>query len=155
MNFDKEKLIPLDGIIDNLKKAEGENLTANDILNAINKLTELHSQLSRYEELQKKKADAIRQQEEEEKLRLAEDERISEITEMELPLDFENAFANDERAKNVEVSSSADALILSLTTLGRVDIEYMAEITNKPFTEVIDDLKGSIYQNPDTWEECF
>ena len=155
MKFDNEKLIPLDGIIDNLKKARGENLTANDILNAINKLTELHGQLSRYEELQKKKAEAIRQQEEEEKLRLAEDERISKITEMELPLDFENAFANDERAKNVEVSSSADALILSLTTLGRVDIEYMAKITNKPFTEVIDDLKGSIYQNPDTWEECF
>ena len=74
MNFDKEKLIPLDGIIDNLKKARGENLTANDILNAINKLTELHGQLSRYEELQKKKAEAIRKQEEEEKLRLAEDE---------------------------------------------------------------------------------
>ena len=52
MNFDKEKLIPLDGIIDNLKKAEGEDLTANDILNAINKLTQLHGQLSRYEELQ-------------------------------------------------------------------------------------------------------
>ena len=51
--------------------------------------------------------------------------RIKEITCMDLPMDFENCFASDTRAAGVIAESSADGLILSLSNLGRVDIEYI------------------------------
>jgi hypothetical protein len=47
--------------------------------------------------------------------------------------------------------STADALILSLTTKGCVDIDYIAALTGEDIKSVISSLKGSIYQNPDTW----
>ena len=54
-------------------------------------------------------------------------------------------------AKNVKVESLSDGLIASLNVLGKVDIEFIAEITSKTNREVIEALKGSIYQNPNTW----
>ena len=51
--------------------------------------------------------------------------------------------------------SVSDGLIMSLTQLGRVDIEYIAGLTSKTRPQVISELKGSIYQNPDTWDECY
>ncbi|SCW68767.1 Helicase conserved C-terminal domain-containing protein [Ruminococcaceae bacterium YRB3002] len=80
---------------------------------------------------------------------------VEEVTSMELPMDWENLYASDERAKGVHADSIPDALILSLTTLGCVDIEYMAEITGEGLKTVINALKGAIYQNPETWGECF
>ena len=50
---------------------------------------------------------------------------------MELPLDWDNAFNMDSRTQGVHVESASDALIMSLTNLGRVDIEYMSSITGK------------------------
>ena len=47
--------------------------------------------------------------------------------------------------------STADALILSLTTKGCVDIDHIAALTGEDIKSVISSLKGSIYQNPDTW----
>ncbi len=80
---------------------------------------------------------------------------IDEVTCMDLPLDWENVFNGDERTKGVHVDSIPDALVMSLTTLGRVDIEYISSITGVEYKTVICTLKGSIYQNPDTWGECF
>ena len=74
---------------------------------------------------------------------------------MDLPLDWENAFDTDDRTKDVHVDSASDALIMSLSTLGRVDIEYMASISGLEYKTVIGMLKGAIYQNPETWKECF
>lgn len=54
-----------------------------------------------------------------------------------------------------EVESVADALIMSLSERARVDIEYIASLTGKSMKSVILELEGSIYQNPDTWEECY
>lgn len=85
----------------------------------------------------------------------AEAARIAEITSMDLPLDWENAFLDDPRAAGVHTDSIPDALVLSLTTLGRVDIEYIATITGEDCKTVITALRGSIYQNPETWDECF
>ena len=84
-----------------------------------------------------------------------EEKRIEEINCMDLPLDWENAFAQDERTASVACESAADGLILSLNNLGRVDIEYISQITGKDCKTVISALKGSIFQNPDTWDECF
>lgn len=83
------------------------------------------------------------------------DRHIENVTCMDLPLDWTNAFSTDERATDVSAKTPADGLILSLNNLGKVDIEYISQITGVSCKEVISALKGSIYQNPDTWEECF
>ncbi len=80
---------------------------------------------------------------------------VEEVTSMDLPLDWNNLFANSEETKGVFAENSSDGLVLSLNNLGRVDIEYIAEITGLECKQVINDLKGSIYQNPSTWGECF
>ncbi len=45
--------------------------------------------------------------------------------------------------------------MLSLANLGKVDIEYIAAISGSDLKTVIQTLRGSIYQNPATWNECF
>ena len=80
---------------------------------------------------------------------------VEEVTSMDLPLDFENCFADDERAAGLHADGVADGLILSLHNLGRVDVEYIASVTGLGYKEVITSLKGSIFQNPLTWGECF
>ncbi|WP_251198435.1 SNF2-related protein [Anaerotardibacter muris] len=93
--------------------------------------------------------------EQEKKAREAHQEEVDRVTKMDLPLDWENVFNGDARAKDVHAESHADALVLSLAHLGRVDIEYMAQISNSDMRSVILDLKGSIFQNPETWEACW
>ncbi len=83
------------------------------------------------------------------------EEKVNGIKAMELPVDFENAFKSDERARNTLLDSVADGLVMSLHELGRVDIEYIAEVTARELREVILELKGAIYQNPDAWGGCF
>lgn len=83
-----------------------------------------------------------------------EEARVKSIVDMELPLDYENVFLSEETIER-KVETSADGLILSLSNLGKVDIEYISAICNKKPQTVIKELKGSIYQNPETWEECF
>ncbi len=80
---------------------------------------------------------------------------VKEVTCMDLPLDWNNVFNSDVRSRGVHVDNIPDALVLSLSTLGRVDIEYISSITGANYKTVISTLKGSIYQNPETWNECF
>ncbi|MBE6958024.1 MAG: hypothetical protein E7447_02580 [Ruminococcaceae bacterium] len=82
-------------------------------------------------------------------------DHIQEVTSMDLPMDWENLFAGDVRAEGVHADSIPDGLILSLSNLGRVDMEYISSITGADLKTVISTLKGSVYQNPDTWDECF
>lgn len=112
---------------------------------------------------------AARQRERTERLRIEKEERerkereererqarhVDEVTCMDLPLDWENVFNGDERTQGIHVDSIPDALVMSLTTLGKVDIEYISSITGVEYKTVISTLRGSIYQNPDTWGECF
>ncbi len=77
---------------------------------------------------------------------------------IDLPLDWGSAFGADAGAaqqqtteKLQKTGSVSDALIKSLTTLGRVDIKYISDLTGKTNDEVIDSLRDAIYQNPDTW----
>lgn len=57
----------------------------------------------------------------------------------------------------VEVSESAetlaDGLISCLNTLGRVDVPYIAVACGKTCEEVVEGLKGAIFQNPETWDK--
>ena len=80
---------------------------------------------------------------------------MSEITSMDLPLEWANSYAGTEAAAGIVSQSAADALILSIHNLGRVDIEYISMICGQSCKEVITALKGSLFQNPDTWQECF
>lgn len=88
-------------------------------------------------------------------LKVENEKHVEEVTCMDLPLDWTNVFSSDERATDISAESPADGLVLSLNNLGRVDIEYIAQITGLSYKEVITALKGSIYQNPDSWNECF
>ena len=102
-----------------------------------------------------------RRREKEESERKAREEKeikeahVREVTCMDLPLDWENAFNQDVRTQGVHAESIPDALIMSLNTLGKVDIEYISSVTGADYKTVISTLKGSIYQNPLTWNECF
>lgn len=81
-------------------------------------------------------------------------ERAREISAMELPLDYVNSYAEDHRA-NIHCDSISDALFVSIDSLGLVDIEFIASITGEEMSTVIETLKGTIYQNPLHWNECF
>ncbi len=83
------------------------------------------------------------------------DKHVAEVTCMDLPLDWENSFSGDDRTAGVHTESIPDALVISLNTLGKVDIEYISSVTGESCKTVIETLKGSIYQNPETWNECF
>lgn len=102
-------------------------------------------------------AEEIRLQEEKEKAEAEarHKEHVGEVTSMDLPLEWENAFEKDERVCGIHADSIADGFIDSLANLGRVDIEYISLITGESYKKVISALRGSIYQNPETWEECF
>lgn len=80
-------------------------------------------------------------------------QELQELTSMDLSMDWGDLLDTGDGARDVQAKSISDGLILSLTTLGRVDIEYIASITGAECGTVTDNLKGSIYQNPDTWEE--
>ncbi len=77
-----------------------------------------------------------------------------QATFMDLPLTWDDAFSVDSDIYNNEGKLSIpDALIRSLSNLGRVDIEYIMEISKEDYLAVVTTLKGSIFQNPDKWNE--
>ncbi|MBR4759939.1 MAG: DEAD/DEAH box helicase family protein [Lachnospiraceae bacterium] len=86
---------------------------------------------------------------------IEDDDHVQDVTCMDLPMDWENLFDQDERTKDVHYDSIPDALTHCLLTLGRVDIEFIASITGADYKTVINTLAGVIYQNPETWGECF
>ena len=65
---------------------------------------------------------------------------------MELPVDYQNSYLDGNG--NQQADSTFDALLLSLDSLGMVDIEYIASLTGEDLKTVISNLKGTIYQNP-------
>ncbi|MBR3640438.1 MAG: DEAD/DEAH box helicase family protein [Oscillibacter sp.] len=127
--------------------------------------TELETMIRRLREAQsaaREREEAERRRAEQEEQRRLERERrekkrrhVQSVTAMRLPPDHENAFLADARAQGVHAGSVSDALILSLTTLGKVDIEYISAVTGEDYGSVIRTLKGAVYQNPETWGECF
>ena len=132
-----------------------EGFSSDDFGKAISKLQKAQSKAIEREENErrrKEKEEAERKAREE---KARQDAHIQEVTCMDLPLDWNNVFNSDVRTQGVHTDSISDALILCLSTLGKVDIEYIASITGVDYKTVISTLKGSIYQNPLTWGECF
>ena len=143
-----------DDFIGELKK-DGVSVSSSDITELIKKLTTARDSVKRREDEERSrraKEEAQRKAEEE---RLRKEQHIQEVTSMDLPLDWENAFNQDVRTQGIHADSISDGLIYSLSNLGRVDIEYISSITGEDYKTIIGALKGSIYQNPETWGECF
>lgn len=143
--------------IDDLLGAKGplKRLSSDELAEIIEKLQEVKhlAQKRESDEQKKKKLEEFKQREAEAQQKKAV--HIREVTCMDLPLDWENAFASDVRTQGVHTESIPDALIMSLNTLGKVDVEYISSVTGADYKTVISTLKGSIYQNPLTWNECF
>ena len=100
-----------------------------------------------------KELNTIKTNIEEEKKR--REKEIEDITSMTLSLDWNNVFDDSPITEGVHVESISDALISSLNNLGCVDVEYIAKVSSSTLHEVIYKLKGSIYQDPRKWNECF
>jgi len=110
--------------------------------------------LAREKEEKRRREEEERKKKEEQK-RQKEEEHIKKVTSMDLPLSWENIFSSDERTQGVHADSISDGLIMSLANLARVDIEYISSITGEDYKTVICALRGSIFQNPEAWDECF
>ena len=120
-----------------------------------------------YEKAEKERREEEKRRKEVERQRLLEEERqrieaerkhnehVKNVTSMELSLDWNNVFNNSPLTEGVYAESIPDGYVKCLNNLGRVDIEYIASITGADYKTVIQALKGSIYQNPETWNECF
>lgn len=129
--------------------------SSDEIEEVIGKLRAAKRTAEKHEENERrrrKKEELERKAREEEEKKEA---HIREVTCMDLPLDWENAFNQDVRTQGIHADSISDGLIFSLSNLGRVDIEYISSITGEDYKTIIGVLKGSIYQNPETWGECF
>lgn len=152
--IDSSQLSLFDDLLSELSKAESQ-FSSEQIAKAIDRLKKVQEAAKKRESQQKiqqlKEAAAQKAKEAERH----KEQHIQKVTSMDLPMDWENLFAGDPRAEGVHADSIPDGLILSLANLGRVDIEYIASITGADLKTVILTLKGSIYQNPDTWNECF
>lgn len=152
-NPEADQITLFDELMEILKK--NGRITSGDVAAVAKKLNKAkRTAEKRGQEAQRLQEEAERQRREEEERRQQE-EHVRQVTSMDLPLDWENLFAGDARAEGIHAESISDGLILSLSNLGKVDIEYIASITGEDLKTVIRTLKGSIYQNPDTWEECF
>ena len=71
---------------------------------------------------------------------------------VDLPLDLNDL---NEENNDVHYDNVADALVYCLSTYGKVDIKYISQITKCTYKTVIMELKGAIYQNPETWNEFY
>ena len=83
--------------------------------------------------------------------------------EIDLSLDWEEVFAEgidipqeisddgDETGINYTISIP-DSLIISLSNKGKVDMPYMCELTGEDVYTIIDELYGSIFQDPCLWD---
>ena len=68
-------------------------------------------------------------------------------------VDFSNIFASINSNNDIKAQSISDGLILSLSNRGKVDIPYICDICQKDKYEVLQELRGAIFQNPSTWNE--
>ena len=141
-----------DGLLDSLE-SDLISVPSSAITKMLNRLSKARDNAKEQEEKKRRKELEAKRKAEEEKKR--QEAHIAEVTSMDLPLDWENVFNTDSRTQGVHADSVSDGLIMSLSNLAKVDIEYISAITGEDYKTVISALKGSIYQNPETWNECF
>lgn len=137
------------------KQQSLKQMSSDELANIIGKLQKEKSFAQKREKADRERREREEARRREEEKKRQKDAHIQEVTSMDLPLDWENAFNQDVRTQGVHTDSISDGLILSLSNLGMVNIEYISAITGENYKTIICALKGSIYQNPLTWNECF
>ncbi len=143
-------------LFDTLLKEIGQNtVSSTDIGEMLKKLEAAKKAAREREEAERRRRKAEEERRKEAEKKERERMHVEAVTCMDLPLTWENAFCSDERVRGVHAESVSDALVLCLANLGKVDIEYIAAITGETYKTVIGSLDGSIYQNPENWNECF
>ncbi len=138
--------------LENLVSGE---VSSNEISYVIDSLIKKRDEVSKKEKAEQKRKAEIEAKRQKQLERERKEAHIRDVTSMELPMDWSNIFDTDTRTQGVHTDSIPDALVMSLTTLGAVDIEYISSITGQDYKTVICTLKGSIFQNPEKWDECF
>lgn len=139
----------------NLLDDPENTFSSEDISKIIDKLSGVKRKKEAIETKKRQQEERERREREAREAKERKESHIREVTSMDLPLDWENAFNQDVRTQGIHADSISDGLIYSLSNLGRVDIEYISSITGEDYKTIIGALKGSIYQNPETWGECF
>ena len=134
---------------------DGVNVSSSEMTDVISKLMCAREEIRKKEYEERKRKEKIEKEKRKKEEKERREAHIREVTSMDLPLDWENVFNADIRTQGIHTESIPDALILSLSNLAKVDIEYISAITGEDYKTVISTLKGSIYQNPETWDECF
>ena len=150
-NFEQMSIFRIMNLLD-----DPENIfSSEDISKIIDKLSDAKRKKESIEAKKRQQEERERREREAREAKERKEAHIREVTSMDLPLDWENVFDQDVRTKGVHADSISDGLMYSLSDLGRVDIEYISSITGEDYKTIICALKGSIYQNPETWGECF
>lgn len=139
----------------NLLDDPENTFSSEDISKIIDKLSGVKRKKEFIEAKKRQQEERERREREAREAKERKEAHIREVTSMDLPLDWENAFNQDVRTQGIHADSISDGLIYSLSNLGRVDIEYISSVTGEDYKTIICALKGSIYQNPETWGECF
>ena len=139
----------------NLLDDPENTFSSEDISKIIDKLSGVKRKKESIEAKKRQQEERERREREAREAKERKEAHIREVTSMDLPLDWENAFNQDVRTQGIHADSISDGLIYSLSNLGRVDIEYISSVTGEDYKTIIGALKGSIYQNPETWGECF
>ena len=139
----------------NLLDDKENTFSSEDISKIIDKLSGVKRKKESIEAKKRQREERERREREAREAKERKEAHIKEVTSMDLPLDWENAFNQDVRTQGIHADSISDGLIYSLSNLGRVDIEYISSVTGEDYKTIIGALKGSIYQNPETWDECF
>lgn len=150
-NFEQMSIFRIMNLLDNTENT----LSSEDISKIIDKLSDAKRKKESIEAKKRRQEERERREREAREAKERKEAHIREVTSMDLPLDWENVFDQDVRTKGVHADSISDGLMYSLSDLGRVDIEYISSITGEDYKTIICALKGSIYQNPETWGECF
>lgn len=154
MGNDFFEQLSIDDLIRIVEQQSAE-FTSNELTGLISKITNIKNDVKSKEDEERKQIEKEKREQEEREKEAKRKEHVIKVTSMDLPLDFENIFNTDDRTQGIHADSISDGLILCLNNLGYVDIEYISSITGEDYKKVITTLKGSIYQNPDTWNECF
>ena len=120
----------LQDLLHDLYKLE-KTASTTDLRKVIKKLEKMKIEAEHRDREEIKRVERIKKQQRRKQQKMEEEEHIKEATSMDLPMDWENAFDANPVIVGVHADSISDGLILSLSNLGHVDIEYIAAITGE------------------------
>lgn len=125
----------------NLLDDQENTFSSEDISKIIDKLSGVKRKKEAIETKKRQQEEREKREREAREAKERKEAHIREVTSMDLPLDWENAFNQDVRTQGIHADSISDGLIYSLSNLGRVDIEYISSVTGEDYKTIICALK--------------